>query len=319
MTNLENLKLTFEQIGNDVRAIKASIGVLENLPTEVKDSLVQSLVEISERIDRLDTDTIIDDSLEESLIKTYSINKIKDSITKAINDLVDNAPEAMNTLSELANYIAVHGDTMTALQEAMADRVAYTKQENSEERKEVARQNIEAPKTSDVVGIGTNTYQSGNYSGDVNVLPDGNYVTALEDVTGLPSDILAIIGNPVTAIVVGNNTFSTKLIVGDRSISFWDSLSGSWKTIAGSGSIVETPITDVILIDITMITGGTIKFESSSPIDTTKRFDVFCNGVLVSPEAITVEDDVNITISLDLAGYEIKEGFSLVLKYILKI
>lgn len=40
-----------------------------------------------------------------------------------INDLVNGAPEAMDTLSELAAAIAANGDIMTALQEAIGNKV----------------------------------------------------------------------------------------------------------------------------------------------------------------------------------------------------
>ena len=70
----------------------------------------------------------IPDSAEES--EAVNLKKVKEEIKNKIEELIDNAPDALNTLKELADALTENKDGITAVNAALANR--YTKQETDE-------------------------------------------------------------------------------------------------------------------------------------------------------------------------------------------
>ncbi|WP_255805684.1 hypothetical protein [Treponema putidum] len=70
----------------------------------------------------------VPDSAEES--EAVNLKKVKEEIKNKIEELIDNAPDALNTLKELADALTENKDGITAINAALANR--YTKQEMDE-------------------------------------------------------------------------------------------------------------------------------------------------------------------------------------------
>ncbi|TXG78694.1 hypothetical protein E6Q11_00465, partial [Candidatus Dojkabacteria bacterium] len=118
---IARLELLFREIGLDVKAQQAAIdaitgnvGTLAGLSTTEKTSLVAALNEVNARVATAEqaTASLIDDATTDT-DTTWSSTKIAQSIADGIAGLVDGAPDALNTLNELA---AALNDAPDALQ-----------------------------------------------------------------------------------------------------------------------------------------------------------------------------------------------------------
>lgn len=113
------------KIATDINFIQSEIGVLDDLPTTVKTSLVESLIELRDIIDSnydvlqgLISDTTTDTT------HTWSSNKIAYEINLAITELIDGAPGALDTLKELAAALQDNPDIITNILTGLSKRVA---------------------------------------------------------------------------------------------------------------------------------------------------------------------------------------------------
>lgn len=134
------------QLGTDIKAIIENIGTLDDLTTTEKSSLVAALNELRTYIASVESAlgaSIDDDATASST--TWSSSKISSAITEAIDALVNGAPEAMDTLKELADAIEENGDAITALQTIAAGHVKFSEAQSlTDEQKQQARDNIGA-------------------------------------------------------------------------------------------------------------------------------------------------------------------------------
>ena len=95
--------LLVNRITTSINIIQDSMGILNDLSTSDKSSLVNALVELKSLIDLHYTEqqAIINDSVTSST-KTWSSFMISYEINLAITELIDGAPGLLNTLQELA-------------------------------------------------------------------------------------------------------------------------------------------------------------------------------------------------------------------------
>ena len=108
-----------QAIAQDIKELKAAQGLLDNLSTTNKTSLIEAINELYAAI----TNTIdINDSTED-LTTTWSSTKIKESITTAISELVNGSGSALDTLKELANALGNDANFAATLAEQMGKRV----------------------------------------------------------------------------------------------------------------------------------------------------------------------------------------------------
>lgn len=147
-TNLQN---TIAQIANDIVELRERAGTLSNLTTADKASLVAAINELQVEINAIDVSSVINDASTTSTTQTYSIDKIKDSISAAIADLVDGAPTALDTLNELAVALQDNDSELASLTTTLDNRVSYTAQTKTALEKETARNNIGAAAIADIV------------------------------------------------------------------------------------------------------------------------------------------------------------------------
>ena len=144
-----------QTIGTDVKQIIANIGDLSQLTTTEKTSLVVALNELKASLGTVDLSKIIDDSKTATNL-TWSSTKISNAISSAVSDLVNGAPEALDTLKELADAIDENQDAITALQTIAGGHVKYDGEQTlTTEQKAQARTNIDAASTESVTAVDT--------------------------------------------------------------------------------------------------------------------------------------------------------------------
>lgn len=152
---IENLAT---RIGTDVKALRTmlngNVSDLTGLNTTAKSNIVAALNELKASIDVLVGAgyVTIDDASASSTTKTWSITKISEQITAAVNAVLDNAPAAMNTLDELAAALGDDANFAASVNTALGNRVRTdtAAQGLTDTQKSNARANIDAAKASDI-------------------------------------------------------------------------------------------------------------------------------------------------------------------------
>lgn len=140
-TMIQNLSAAFTAAGVDVKGLLAKIGDLGTLTTTQKASLVGALNELKTGIDAA---VKIDDAKTQAGT-TWSSTKINSAINAAISALVSGAPEALDTIKEVADAINTNKDAITALQQIAAGHVKFdAAQTLNDTQKQQARENIDA-------------------------------------------------------------------------------------------------------------------------------------------------------------------------------
>ena len=155
------------QVGTDIKQILANVGNLSQLTTTQKASLVAAINELKASIQDIAASvgaTINDEEITSD--QTWSSEKINDSITAAVNALVNGAPETLDTLKELATAIETNQDAISALQTIAAGHVKYNEAQSlTTEQQQQARSNIGAAAASDLTTLkGSVTTLSGTVS-----------------------------------------------------------------------------------------------------------------------------------------------------------
>lgn len=143
------------QIGADVKKVVSNVGNLSELTTTQKASLVVALNELKSGLTDLESQlgAQINDQTT-GTDTTWSSTKISSAISEAISALINGAPDALDTLQELAAAIEKNQDAIAALQSIAAGHVKYdAAQSLTTEQKAQARSNIDAPSTSDVTSV----------------------------------------------------------------------------------------------------------------------------------------------------------------------
>ena len=149
-TSSEQVAALAQTIGTDIAQLLAAIGDLSALTTTEKASLVVALNELKASLSSIDLTKIIDDNKTTTNL-TWSSTQISKAISDAVAALVNGAPEAMDTLKELADVIASNKDAIEALQTIAAGHVKYDAvQTLTTEQKTQARTNIDAASTAEV-------------------------------------------------------------------------------------------------------------------------------------------------------------------------
>lgn len=146
-----NLKTILENV---VKAIGADIKSLKGKDTEIKNSIDTLKTDVSTKLGDLTTLTTTDKTsvvraMNELKASIGAVNTGTDEsavnqlIDNKINALVDNAPEALNTLKEIADKLQADESTATALASTVSKKVAFdSPQSLSTEQQKQAQENI---------------------------------------------------------------------------------------------------------------------------------------------------------------------------------
>lgn len=132
-TDIKSLKGKDTEIKNSVDSLKTDVGTklgdLTTLATTDKTSVVRAMNELKASIGAVNTGT--------------DENAVNQLIDNKINALVDNAPEALNTLKEIADKLQADESTATALASTVSKKVAFdSPQSLSTEQQKQAQENI---------------------------------------------------------------------------------------------------------------------------------------------------------------------------------
>ena len=131
--DIKSLKGKDVEIKNSVDTLKTDVstklGDLTTLATTDKTSVVRAMNELKASIGAVNTGT--------------DENAVNQLIDNKINALVDNAPEALNTLKEIADKLQADESTATALASTVSKKVAFdSPQSLSTEQQKQAQENI---------------------------------------------------------------------------------------------------------------------------------------------------------------------------------
>ncbi len=131
-SDIKKLKAEDTKLHGSISTIEASltkIGDLTTLTTTEKTSLVKAINELKASIGAVNTGT--------------DENAVNQLIDNKINALVDNAPEALNTLKEIADKLQADESTATALAGSVAKKVDFSSAQSlSTEQQKQAQENI---------------------------------------------------------------------------------------------------------------------------------------------------------------------------------
>lgn len=119
MTLVERITAVVKAIGADINRLKGRVLALENKPAStggVDESQVQSAVEskVTESINTL---------------KGELATLVTPTITAEINKVVDGAPDAFNTLKEIADYIEQDKTGASAMATSINNRLRFDEQQ----------------------------------------------------------------------------------------------------------------------------------------------------------------------------------------------
>ena len=130
--DITKLKAEDTKLHGSISAIEASLakmGDLTTLTTTEKTSLVKAINELKASIGAVNTGT--------------DENAVNQLIDNKINSLVDNAPEALNTLKEIADKLQADETTATALAGSVSKKVDFSSAQTlSTEQQKQAQENI---------------------------------------------------------------------------------------------------------------------------------------------------------------------------------
>lgn len=149
----------------------AKIGTLTTLTTDAKGSLVLAVNEVKGLVATAQQAAddaasavvalIDDEALTTVTDKTYSAKKVSEvataAATAAVNALVDGAPDALNTLNEIAASIGDQADYAAGITTALGQKMAKDQNLNDVADKALARTNLAVYSTSQVYAK-TETY-----------------------------------------------------------------------------------------------------------------------------------------------------------------
>jgi len=146
MTLQQRITLLAQAIGADVKALTGMIGSLAALSTTNKTNIVAAINEVLALVGTGGGSSVVDDSLNSSTAKTYSIDKIKSQVAALKAELLGGVPaEAFDTLKEIADYIGNDQTATSGLVTAVGFRVRVdAAQAFDNTQKAQARANIDA-------------------------------------------------------------------------------------------------------------------------------------------------------------------------------
>ena len=153
MTAAINLNAALVELANYGKSTRTNQGLLANLNTIDKNSLVSALNELVASIAsvaasagaQIDDAVTAPDSVWSSQKAANELAAVQAAAAQAVADLIDGAPEAANTLIELNNLINSNEGVITTLVNGQAKRVAVdAAQSFTPEEQAQARTNIDA-------------------------------------------------------------------------------------------------------------------------------------------------------------------------------
>lgn len=125
--SLETRLSAFAQaVGVDIGALLKSRGNLADLTTTQKTNLVAAINELKAALGTIDLTAIISDTAGAAVVdKTWSAAKITAALAALKAQILDGAPEAFDTLKEIADYLSANDGALAGLLTAINNRVRF--------------------------------------------------------------------------------------------------------------------------------------------------------------------------------------------------
>jgi len=123
--SLEQKALALAQaVGTDIRALIATVGDLSALTTIDKTNLVSAINEQVTALSQIDLSALINDA-GTAISSTWSSNKISAELLALKQQILNGAPEAYNTLQEIAAALAANDAELSNLLTDLGGTVRY--------------------------------------------------------------------------------------------------------------------------------------------------------------------------------------------------
>lgn len=230
-TNIQN---AFTRVATEFKTIRAIMGTLSGLTTTDKTSLVAAINEV--KAASLNAGAQINDTTP-SVSTVYSSTKTENSISAAVQGLVNSSPAALDTLSELATALGNDANFATTTATALGNRVRVDAVQTLTAAQQLqARTNIGAGTSSLAVGTGAGDAKAGNW------LPTA---ADISNATAVGRSVLTAVDAPAARSAIGAGTSS--LVLGTTA--------GTAK--AGDYSPPSATTGAVGLVQLTNMLGGT--------------------------------------------------------------
>ncbi|MCB6184289.1 hypothetical protein LIN78_12110 [Leeia sp. TBRC 13508] len=159
-TQVNNLAL---RIATECKSLKVSVGPLSSLSTTDKSSLVAAINELFTVFGS--ATQILDSAAAGDTSHTWSANKIISEINAAKNAIINGAPEALDTLLEIASQLANDQSALSSLLTAVGNRVRFDDAQGlNATQQQQARDNIGAVSVADVGDVNADfvaTFEAG--------------------------------------------------------------------------------------------------------------------------------------------------------------
>lgn len=115
-----------QAVGVDIGELIITRGDLTTLTTTAKTNLVAAINEIKAGIASVDLTAVINDSAVAGNITTvYSADKLVALFDQLKNEILNGAPDSMNTLKEIADYLAANDQNINTLLDLIGKTVRY--------------------------------------------------------------------------------------------------------------------------------------------------------------------------------------------------
>ena len=125
--SLETKLVAFAQaVGEDIGELISTRGKMAALTTTQKTSLVAAINELKAGLNSVDPTALINDAAGAGVVdKTWSADKITTALSTLKSEIIAGAPEAYDTLQEIADYLAANDGALNALLTSINNRVRF--------------------------------------------------------------------------------------------------------------------------------------------------------------------------------------------------
>lgn len=252
-----------QAVGVDIGELIITRGDLTTLTTTAKTNLVAAINEIKAGIASVDLTAVINDSaVAGNVTSAYSADKLVVLFDQLKNEILNGAPDSMNTLKEIADYLAANDQNINTLLDLISKTVRYDAAQTlttAEQLQACVNIGIGNPEI-DLVALLNPILLGGNIQVLVGA-KDALYAHVIADNSALTFDMSAITGTSPASVpaAIGYNGLALDI----------NSITDLLVTIGDAGS-------DVYVTDIVIMSG-----PAGTPIGTFN--DALVNNTILIP------------------------------------
>jgi len=126
MTLNQRLTAFAQAVGVDIGELIVTRGDLTQLTTTAKNNLVAAINELKAGLNSVDLTAVINDAADVGVLtQTWSADKLVLALDQLKSDILNGAPESMNTLKEISDYLAQNDQNISGLLDLISRTVRY--------------------------------------------------------------------------------------------------------------------------------------------------------------------------------------------------